>query len=247
MVGSSSTVHAARSFGRLPASASRRPVVGDGRRHDDDVGVGSECERLALEVGGGRRLDDLDTGRCGHGEVRAEQRHVRTAPLRLGRERNTHASGRAVADEAHGVDRLARPSRGDEHALAPQLAAARRAALRRRGRSPRARPSARRRAHPLRSRPRRDRRARRRARGASRRLRASPDATTCAGSSPGRRAAVRGARAPPRSGRCRRSRARASRACSQCTAPRRGCLHESDGGRRPRPTAGARARGMSRR
>ncbi len=65
-------------------------------------------------------------------------------------------------------------------------------------------------------------------------------ATTCAGSSPARRASGRDARAPLRSGRCRRARARASRACSRCTARRRAGRRGSDGDRRP-PPGGRRA------
>src|SRR4051794_27969141 len=38
----------------------RRLVVGDRRRHDDDVGLRAAGERLALEIGGGRRLDHVD-------------------------------------------------------------------------------------------------------------------------------------------------------------------------------------------
>src|ERR671930_2724370 len=46
----------------------RRPVVGHGGGHDHDVRVGAPAERLALEVGGGRRLDDLKTRRWQNGE-----------------------------------------------------------------------------------------------------------------------------------------------------------------------------------
>src|SRR5579872_654145 len=57
----------------------RRPVVGDGGRHDHDVRFRAVRERLLLELGGGGCLDDLDAGRRRDCEVRGEQRHVRAA------------------------------------------------------------------------------------------------------------------------------------------------------------------------
>ena len=71
--------------------------------------------RLALELGGGRRLDHLDAVRRRDGEVGGEQGHLRTTPLRLGGEGDAHPTGGAVAEEADGVDRLARAAGADEH------------------------------------------------------------------------------------------------------------------------------------
>ena len=100
-----------------PSSALGRPVVGDGGGHDHHVRV-RPGERLALHVRRGRRLDDVDARRRRHREVGGEQRDVRAAAARLLGEGDAHAPGRAVADEADGVDRLARPARADEHPLA---------------------------------------------------------------------------------------------------------------------------------
>src|SRR5436190_3611880 len=75
-------------------------VVRHGSDHDHDVGGCCAGQRLALEIGCGRRLDELDARRRRHCEVRSEQRHVR--PPRAGRdgEGDAHSAGRAVADEA---------------------------------------------------------------------------------------------------------------------------------------------------
>src|SRR5690348_4318552 len=47
----------------------RGPIVGNGRGHDDHVCLRGACERFSLEVGSGGRVDDVDSGRHGHGEV----------------------------------------------------------------------------------------------------------------------------------------------------------------------------------
>ena len=66
----------------------------------------------------GRRVDRLHARGRRDGEIRGEQRHVgSTAPRLLG-ERDAHASGRAISDEAHRVDRLPRASGRDENAQA---------------------------------------------------------------------------------------------------------------------------------
>ena len=95
--------------------------------------LAAPARRLAREVGRGRRLDDLDARRRRHGEVRREQRHVGAAAARLGGEGDAHAARGAVAEEADGVERLARPAGAHEHALAGERACAgrRRAAPRR--------------------------------------------------------------------------------------------------------------------
>ena len=94
-----------------------RPVVGDGGGHQHDVGVGGAGERLALQVGGGRRLDDGAAGRA-HGGVAEQRRHLGAAQQRRVGERDAHAAARAVAEEAHRVERLARAAGRDQHAAA---------------------------------------------------------------------------------------------------------------------------------
>src|SRR5207247_7976820 len=54
-------------------------------------------------------------------DVRGDQRHVCTAPLRLAGELDSHAPGRAVADEAHSVERLAGSTCRHEHLLSAQM------------------------------------------------------------------------------------------------------------------------------
>ena len=134
VVGSSSTVQPLRVLRPLASRALRRAVVGDGGGHDDDVGAAPRVERLALEVRGGRRLDDLDAGRR-PGRRGSRASSVTSAPrrARLRGERDAHAARRAVADEAHGVERLARAAGGDEDALARQRARGRREQLLARG------------------------------------------------------------------------------------------------------------------
>ena len=95
------------------------PVVGDRSRHHDDVGIGAR-ERLALDVRRGRSLDDGHAGGRRDREIRSEEGHVGSAASGLLGERHSHATGRAVPDEADGVERLARPSRGHEHPLPAQ-------------------------------------------------------------------------------------------------------------------------------
>src|SRR5688572_7143735 len=90
-------------------------VVGHSGRHHQYVGAGGASPRLALHVGGGRRLDDLDTGRSGDGDVRREERHRGAAPPGLGGEGDAHPARRAVAEEADRVERLAGAAGADEH------------------------------------------------------------------------------------------------------------------------------------
>src|SRR5262245_1881660 len=99
-----------RPLGRLRI---RRPVIGHRRGHEDGVGVGTGGG-LPQHVRRGRRVDDVDACRRRDAEVRSEQRHVRPAATRLRRERDPHPAGRAVTDESHRVERLARPAGADE-------------------------------------------------------------------------------------------------------------------------------------
>ena len=116
VVGSSSSVQRRRpsaAWRRAP----RRPVVGDRGGEQRDVDV-VERERGVEHRLRGRGRDRLDAGGRRDGEVRGEQDDLGAAPARLLGERDAHPPGRAVADEADGVDRLARAAGGDEHALA---------------------------------------------------------------------------------------------------------------------------------
>jgi hypothetical protein len=117
VVGSSSIVHVSSSFARLAASASAGPVVSDRSRHHEHVDV-LERERGREHRVGRRRRDHLDPRRRGHGEVRREQHDVGAAAPRFLRDRHAHPAGRPVADEAHGVDGLARAAGGDEYPAA---------------------------------------------------------------------------------------------------------------------------------
>ena len=99
-----------------------RPVVGDRSGHQDDVGVAAR-ERLAGHVLGGRRLDHVHSYGRAHREVRGDERHLRPAPVRLGRERCAHAARGAIAEEANRVQRFAGTARGHEHADTVQLLA----------------------------------------------------------------------------------------------------------------------------
>src|SRR5947207_1030392 len=84
-----------------------RAVVGDRGSHQHEVGVpaGERCLRHRL---GGRSPDDLDAARQRDGQVRGEERDVRATLLADLGEGDAHPSARAVAEEAHRVERLAR-------------------------------------------------------------------------------------------------------------------------------------------
>ena len=105
----------------LRVSRLRGSVVGDGGGHQHDVGVGGAGQRLALQVGGGRRLDDGAAGRADGGV--AEQRgHLGAAQQGGVGEGDAHAAAGAVAEEAHRVERLAGAAGGDQHAAAGERA-----------------------------------------------------------------------------------------------------------------------------
>ena len=121
-VGSSSTVHGSSLFVRLPrarrraGSRRRRPRAAPCRRRR-----GERASSIASAVG--VAIVSTPAGRW-HREVRGEQDDLGSAPARLLGERDAHPARRAVADEAHRVDRLARSAGGDEHALAGERAGA---------------------------------------------------------------------------------------------------------------------------
>src|SRR5438105_6210310 len=99
----------------LAVSSLPRPVVRDRGGHQDEVGTASG-ERLAGHVLGGRSLDDLHPSGRLHREVGRDERHLRPAAAGLLGERDAHPAGRAVAEEADRVERLACTARGDEQA-----------------------------------------------------------------------------------------------------------------------------------
>ena len=96
-----------------------RPVVGDGGGHQDDVGVrarpsASRSRSAAVGV-------STTSTPAGAGTARFAASSVTSAPRarRLRGERDAHAARRAVAEEADGVERLARAACADEHASPP--------------------------------------------------------------------------------------------------------------------------------
>src|SRR5262245_771791 len=96
-----------------------RPVVGHGRGHHDQVRV-RPPEHLACDVLRGGRRDELDSVGRRHAQVRADEGDGSAATLSLFGERDSHPPRRAVADVAHGIERLARAAGGDHHVLARQ-------------------------------------------------------------------------------------------------------------------------------
>src|SRR5947209_6167309 len=108
----------------------RWPIVGDRGGHQDDVDLPAG-QRFGEHRFGRRRFDHLDARRRRHREVRSQEGDARTPSLRLRGERHSHPSRRAVPEEAHRVEWLARPTRAHEHtpsgqgvALAQELAGA---------------------------------------------------------------------------------------------------------------------------
>jgi hypothetical protein len=101
-----------------------RPVVRDGRGHEQHVGAFELHVARRGELARGLDVHAAHAGRRVQRDVGGHERDLGAAPRGLGGERHAHAPGRAVADEAHGVDRLARPARGHEHPQAGEVAAA---------------------------------------------------------------------------------------------------------------------------
>ncbi len=112
-----------------------RAVVGDGGRHDDEVGrVGSREHGLG-HLGGGLDLDHLDAG----GDRQVGRGHEGDLGAELGGDLGQGVAlppRGAVREVADRVDRLAGAPGGDEHAPARERTAAR-APPRRRGEDPR--------------------------------------------------------------------------------------------------------------
>src|SRR6266508_1208945 len=101
----------------LPLEGFDGTVVGDCGGHQDEVGV--RVRQRGLEHrNGGRRLHHLDATRPRNREVRGEQRDLGTALVSLLRERDAHATRRAVAEKPDRVERLACSPGTDEDAAA---------------------------------------------------------------------------------------------------------------------------------
>ena len=202
-VGSSSIVHGSSDFGRFAVVGLRRPVVGDRGGHDARHRAFGPRERLALD-------DRLRSVRRRPRRRRAPatarfaatQRHLAPHAAAPRQRARRPSARRAVADEAHRVERLARPAgRADEHAFPRRAslslgiassACAAREDLLRLGHPPHAELALGRLA--LVGADQLDAAAR----AASPRSPGSPGATTCEGSSRAPRAPARGARAQPR-------------------------------------------------
>ena len=135
------------SRGRRPSAASRRAPRRAGSRTLPRPSARrprrARASASRLEVGGGRRRHHLDARGRRAPEVRREERHLALRDPARPRERDTHPAGGAVPDEAHLVERLARPagrtSTCRAAARSPIVALERREAPRRAPRSPRAR------------------------------------------------------------------------------------------------------------
>ena len=117
------------------------PVVGDRGGHDHDVGVGRPRAVAASSIDCAVVTATTRTP-IGHRdlEVRGEQHDVRAAVARRLRERDALAAGGRVAEEPHGVERLARAAGGDEDLPAREPVVRRRAPRCGRGPGSRRRP-----------------------------------------------------------------------------------------------------------
>ena len=91
------------------------PEVGDRRRHHDDVGVGGPAEHRVLHLGSAVSTGTISTpGGAGRPMVVTSVTSAPRAGGGLG-DRVALLARRAVADEAHRVDRLAGAAGGDQH------------------------------------------------------------------------------------------------------------------------------------
>src|SRR5207302_8368661 len=88
--------------------------------HDHDVSV-CTSEHLALELLRCRRRNELDLAGSGDGEIRGDQGHVGPAEMRLLGQGYAHATGGAVAEESHRIERLACAAGADQHTFACEL------------------------------------------------------------------------------------------------------------------------------
>ena len=102
----------------FPGSAHGRPKVGDRGGHQAARGCRELVAHRARELGGRLDVDAADARGLGKRHVGGDQADVGAAARGALRQRQPHPSAGAVADEAHGVDRLARAAGGDENAQA---------------------------------------------------------------------------------------------------------------------------------
>ena len=90
-----------------------RPVVRDRGRHDHDVGVLGGGAHGVPQLRPRLGVHDVDARRGGDGQVRGDQRHAGAAVPAAARERDALPARRAVAQEPHRVDGLARAAGRD--------------------------------------------------------------------------------------------------------------------------------------
>jgi hypothetical protein len=112
VVGSSSIVGAPWSFLSFAAGRTRRPEVGHRGSHQQRITGPELLLAFARELRGGAHRQHADSRRRRKLHVRRDHRHLRPPARSLGGERKPHPPRRAAADEAHAVDRLARPAGG---------------------------------------------------------------------------------------------------------------------------------------
>src|SRR5581483_12139153 len=87
---------------------SRRTEVGHGGRHEHDIAVLEGLLAGPGKLRGGLHLDDVDPGRRRHRHRTGHEGYSRTPGGSFRRQGKAHPSRRAVADVAHGGDRLTR-------------------------------------------------------------------------------------------------------------------------------------------
>ena len=105
----------ARLLGELSLGGFGHPVVGDGGRHDHDIGRPRQLSHHGRQLGGrpgGARLDPGPLGGAEHVrvDVAGRQVHPRAALGRRHRQRHPLPAAGPVAEVADGIDRLAGPS-----------------------------------------------------------------------------------------------------------------------------------------
>ena len=92
----------------------QRPVVGDRRGRDEDVGAAEILVDRGKHLLGRLDVDPADARRRTDVDRAADQYHLGAGVARRFRDRKSHLSGAAVGDESHRVDAFARGPRGDD-------------------------------------------------------------------------------------------------------------------------------------
>src|SRR4051794_9473379 len=100
----------------------RRAEVGDRGGHEQRVAVGEGLLARVLQLRGGLDVGVVDARVARQRDVGGDHPDGGAARGGLVGQREAHPPARAVADEAHGVERLARAARGDEDAHTLQRA-----------------------------------------------------------------------------------------------------------------------------